>query len=159
MQPPTAYSCALVDTLNNAVYLKLFNDCIQSGEDASYIERIAHLIMVIFKLKSATVVGAMVPLAQSTSDGEKLASQMMDQNNLLEEIMMKIAATKKHPSNKEFIDLMGKFEQECKEAQEIEIEALQAVIKDIDEEKLIAAAADFEKCKLEIDLIPGKMEQ
>lgn len=158
-KPPTAYSCALVDTANASVYMKLFNDCIQSGEDASYVERITHLIMVTSKLKSATVVGAMIPLVQGISNGEKLSEQMMEQNNLLEEMLVKIASTKKHPDNKEFINLMEQYDQGCKEAQKIELKALQAVMKEVDEEKLIAAAAVFEKCKLETSLTPGKIEQ
>jgi hypothetical protein len=139
--------------------MKLFNDCLQAGEDANHVERIAHLIMVTFKLKSATVVGGMIPLVRGISDGEKLAEQMKEQNNLLEEVMVKIASTKKHPDNKEFIDLMKQYEEGSKEAQKIELKALQALLKEVDEEKLIAAAADFEKCKLETSLTPGKIEQ
>jgi len=139
--------------------MKLFNDCLQSEDGANYIERITHLIMVTSKLKSATVVGAMVPLVQGVSNGEKLAEQMMDQNNMLEEMMVKIASTKKHADNKEFINLMKQYEQGSKEAQKIELKALQAVIKEVEEEKLIAAAADFEKCKIETSMTPGKTEQ
>jgi hypothetical protein len=159
LQPPTVYSCALVDTANAGVYLKLFQDCLQAGEDASYIERITHLIMVTSKLKSATVVGAMLPLIEGVSGGEKIAEQMKEQNEKLEQMLVKISKTKKHPDNKEFVDMMDEFEKGCKKAQKIEVEALQLLIKNLDEEVLIAAAQDFEKCKLETSLEPGKMEQ
>ena len=114
--------------------------------------------MVTSKLKSATVVGAMLPLVQKISNGEKLADQMREQNDLLEEMLVKIASTKKHPDNEEFINLMKEFEQGCEEAAKLELKALSAVIKEVEEEKLIAAAAEFEKCKLETSLTPGKIE-
>jgi hypothetical protein len=139
--------------------MKLFKDCLQAGEDASYVERITHLIMVTSKLKSATVVGAMLPLVQSVSGGEKLAEQMTEQNELLEDMLSKIASTKKHPDNKEFVQLMEEYEQGCMEASKLELKALQLLVKEIDEDQLIAAAADFEKCKLQTSLTPGKIEQ
>lgn len=69
-----------VDTANQTVYFKLFNDCLQAGGDASYVERVTHLIMVASKMKGATCVGGLLPLVEGLPSGsDKMVKDITQQ--------------------------------------------------------------------------------
>ena len=67
----------------------------------------------------------------------------------MEQTLKKIVKTKKHPENKEFIQIMQEFQSQCEEASQLELKALTELVKNVDEEELIQAALTFEQAKMD----------
>lgn len=70
----------------------------------------------------------------------------------MEETLKKIVKTKKHPDNKEFIQLMQEFQGQTEEAAQLEFKALTEIVKNFEEEDLIQAATNFEQAKINATL-------
>ena len=73
----------------------------------------------------------------------------LPQNQTMEQTLKKIVKTKKHPENKEFIQLMQEFQSQGEEASQLELKALTELVKNVDEEELIQAALTFEQAKMD----------
>ena len=146
--------CAFLDTQNQSLYFKRFNDALKS-KNAEHVERLAHLLLVSGLLKGATCEQVLIPMMQTLPKdaGTQMAQDMQEMNDQIKGKTKMIAAAKKHPDNDEFVNLMKELEEMEDKAAELEKEVLKKMLEILSEEELQAGALSMEKAKLDVDLM------